>query len=59
MRRQLADICGRLVDLIPTMRGLIFKRLGDAMATQAAPLAAALGANAVVPARDLVVINRP
>lgn len=59
MRRQLADICARVVDLIPTMRGPALKRLGDAMAAQAAPLAAALGADVVVPERDLIVINRP
>lgn len=59
MRHRLAALTRAVVDRIPKMRGPGHKRLGDAFSAQATALAAPLGLDLEVPARDLVVLNRP
>lgn len=55
LRRIVADV----VALVPEMSGPARKRIGDAMAVQTRALAAALEMTIDIPARDLVVQNRP
>lgn len=44
---------------IPEMTGPRRKRVGDAIAHQARPLATALALDVTIPERDLIVVNRP
>lgn len=57
--RRLGNIVHTIVAMIPDMNGPKRKRIGDAIAEQARSLVPAVGVDADIPERDLVVINRP
>ncbi|MDP1669646.1 HipA domain-containing protein [Phaeovulum sp.] len=59
LRRRLVSIIGFVAGQIGEMAGPARKRLGDAIAEQARPIAAALGLKIDIPERDAIYLNRP
>ena len=57
--KRMRQIVTDVVERIPRMSGPARKRIGDAMAVQTRALAEALELSIEIPARDLVVLNRP
>jgi serine/threonine-protein kinase HipA len=56
---RLRSIVRMIVGKIPEMNGPARKRIGDAIAEQAASIVPAVGAEVAIPERDLIVVNRP
>jgi len=59
LMQRLRGIAQAIVGKIPEMNGPIRKRIGDAIAEQARWIAPAIGAEVIIPERDLIIVNRP